>query len=149
MCDCNIFQLRLCRIYCAFTTLSIWHCGSSKKFSISQTVDIGQKFEKWPKFKISKCDFQTEFFWFSIMFVILCLMLPCTELNCRSGNINFVWVRHDCKKVLKVEKIVDRHYGKNCDFCIFDIHFVHGFKYGKLCVIVIFFNWVYAEFIGL
>ena len=149
MCDCNIFQLRLCRIYCAFTTLSIWHCGSSKKFSISQTVDMGQKFEKWPKFKISKCDFQTEFFWFSIMFVILCLMLPCTELNCRSGNINFVWVRHGYKKLLKVEKIVDRHYGEILDFAIFDVHFVHQIEYGKWCVIVIFFNCVCAEFIAL
>ena len=58
-------------------------------------------------------------------------MLPCTELNCLSGNTNFDLVRHGCKKLLKVEKIVDRHYGEICDFAIFDIHFVHRIEYGK------------------
>ena len=65
------------------------------------------------------------------MFSILYLMLLCTELNCHSGNINFNSVRHGCKKLLKVEDIVDRQYSEICDFGIFDFHFVHRIEYGK------------------
>ena len=68
------------------------------------------------------------------------------KINCLSGSINFSSVRHDCKKLLKVEKIVDRYYGEILDFGIFDVHFVHRIEYSKWCVIVIFFNCVCAEF---
>ena len=62
---------------------------------------------------------------------MLCLMLPCTELNCHSGNTNFSSVRYGCKKLLKVEKVVDRHYREIWDFAIFDVHIVHRIEYGK------------------
>ena len=58
-------------------------------------------------------------------------MLPCTELNCRSGNTKFNSVRHDCQKLLKVEKIVDRHYSEILDFAFFDANFVHRIKNAK------------------
>ena len=109
-------------------------------------METGEKLEKWPKFKISKSDFQTEIFRFSVIFVILRLMLLCTELNSLSGNTNFDLVRLGCKKLLNVEKMLDRHYSEICDFAIFDIHFVHRIEYRKWCVIVIYFNCVYAEF---
>ena len=81
--------------------------------------------------------------------LILCLMLPCPEWNCLSGNTKFNSLRYGCKKLFKVEKIVDRHYGEIYDFAIFDIHFVHRIEYSKWCLIKIFFNWVYAKFHGL
>ena len=58
-------------------------------------------------------------------------MLLCAKLNCQSGNTNFNSVRHECKILLKVEKIVERQYSEISVFAIFDVHFVHRIEYDK------------------